>query len=161
MGGSVLEGFPHDSRRAPTPRHGHAAGPVRSTDAQPASPAPEPPPAPCLGDLDGDNDVDLSDLAALLTNYGWTSGMTNAEGDLDCDGDVELADLWRLLNAYGTTCEQTGKRFREPLHVARPRAFGTIHLLHTHTHARDQMGAGLSEEKRPEGTRACNRGCTR
>jgi hypothetical protein len=62
-------------------------------------------PQPCLGDLDNDRDVDLGDLAALLSHYGSTSGMTQAEGDLDCDGDVELADLAALLSVYGTTCE--------------------------------------------------------
>jgi hypothetical protein len=61
-------------------------------------------PQPCFGDLDNDRDVDLADLSTLLTNYGSTSGMTNAEGDLDCDGDVDLSDLQALLSVYGTTC---------------------------------------------------------
>jgi len=58
----------------------------------------------CPGDLDGDNDVDLSDLAQLLGNYGMTSGATYEDGDLDGDGDVDLADLAALLGVYGTTC---------------------------------------------------------
>ena len=58
----------------------------------------------CLGDLDGDNDIDLSDLAALLSNYGMTGGATNEDGDLDEDGDVDLSDLASLLSVYGTTC---------------------------------------------------------
>ncbi len=58
-----------------------------------------------LGDLDGDNDVDLADLAQLLGNYGMTSGAAYEDGDLDGDGDVDLADLAALLAVYGTTCE--------------------------------------------------------
>jgi hypothetical protein len=60
--------------------------------------------ADCPGDLDGDNDVDLADLAQLLGNYGMTSGASYEDGDLDGDGDVDLADLAGLLGVYGTTC---------------------------------------------------------
>lgn len=61
---------------------------------------------PCFlhGDLDGDSDVDLADLAQLLSNYGITSGAVYEDGDLDGDGDVDLADLAALLAVYGTTC---------------------------------------------------------
>ena len=58
----------------------------------------------CLGDLDGDNDVDLADLATLLAHYGTTSGATYADGDLDEDGDVDLSDLALLLSLYGQPC---------------------------------------------------------
>lgn len=58
-----------------------------------------------LGDLDHDDDVDLADLAALLANYGATSGMTYEQGDLDGDGDVDLADLATFLPLFGGTCE--------------------------------------------------------
>jgi hypothetical protein len=58
----------------------------------------------CFGDLDGDGQVGLSDLATLLSNYGTTSGMTYEDGDLDGDEDVDLADLAALLAVYGTTC---------------------------------------------------------
>jgi hypothetical protein len=59
----------------------------------------------CLGDLDGDWDIDLSDLAQLLSNYGTTGGAAYEDGDIDGDGDVDLADLAALLSAYGTTCD--------------------------------------------------------
>ena len=53
------------------------------------------------GDLDGDGDVDLSDLGALLANYGMTQGATYEQGDIDGDGDVDLSDLSALLANYG------------------------------------------------------------
>jgi hypothetical protein len=53
------------------------------------------------GDLDFDEDVDLADLAQLLSNYGTTSGAAYEDGDLDCDGDVDLSDLAALLAVYG------------------------------------------------------------
>lgn len=54
------------------------------------------------GDVDGDCDVDLADLSALLTEYGcigWDCG-----GDIDDDGDTDLADLSALLTEFGTGC---------------------------------------------------------
>jgi hypothetical protein len=58
----------------------------------------------CFGDLDDDGEIGLSDLAALLANYGQASGMAYEDGDLDDDGDVDLADLAALLAVYGTDC---------------------------------------------------------
>lgn len=57
------------------------------------------------GDLDGDCDVDLADLAQLLANYGVTSGAVYEDGDLDLDGDVDLADLAALLAVFGASCK--------------------------------------------------------
>ncbi|MFQ5805656.1 MAG: FG-GAP repeat domain-containing protein [Phycisphaerae bacterium] len=62
------------------------------------------PPPECLGDLDGDGDVALADLAQLLSNYGTTGGASYEDGDLDGDGDVDLADLAALLANYGLVC---------------------------------------------------------
>jgi hypothetical protein len=59
----------------------------------------------CWGDLDGDWDIDLSDLAILLSKYGMTEGAVYADGDLDADGNVDLTDLAALLAVYGTTCD--------------------------------------------------------
>lgn len=59
---------------------------------------------PCVGDLNGDRKVDLSDLATLLGNYGKTGNATPADGDLDGDQDVDLGDLANLLSHYGDTC---------------------------------------------------------
>ncbi len=58
----------------------------------------------CPGDLDGDGDVDVADLAILLANFGSMANVTAAEGDLDHDGDVDIADLSLMLTLFGTTC---------------------------------------------------------
>ena len=67
--------------------------------------APLPARAECPGDLDGDYDIDLADLAQLLGHYGTNEGAVYEDGDLDGDGDVDLSDLAQLLSVYGTTCE--------------------------------------------------------
>jgi FG-GAP repeat len=55
--------------------------------------------APCPGDLDGDNDVDQSDLGLLLASY-----LVDDGGDLDGDGDTDQSDLGVLLANYGLQC---------------------------------------------------------
>jgi uncharacterized membrane protein len=61
-------------------------------------------PEPGPGDLNGDGDCDLADLARLLTNFGTPDGATPEKGDIDGDGDVDLADLTLLLAAFGVGC---------------------------------------------------------
>ncbi len=58
----------------------------------------------CPGDIDGDNDVDLSDLGVVLSNFGLTSGGTLETGDLDNDGDVDLSDLGVVLANFALDC---------------------------------------------------------
>jgi hypothetical protein len=55
------------------------------------------------GDVDGDADVDLADLAILLTAYGTSYGDPGYDGtaDIDVDADVDLEDLAALLADYG------------------------------------------------------------
>lgn len=60
----------------------------------------EGPPGGCPGDVDGDGDVDLQDLATLLANFGGAGPL----GDLDGDGDVDLQDLATLLANFGQPC---------------------------------------------------------
>jgi len=57
----------------------------------------------CVGDIDGDDDTDLSDLAALLGSYNKSPGDPGWEpnADFDGDGDVDLGDLAHLLGDYG------------------------------------------------------------
>jgi probable HAF family extracellular repeat protein len=59
----------------------------------------------CPADINGDLQVDLSDLTILLSNYGTTSGATLEDGDVEGnDGDVDLNDLTVLLANFGATC---------------------------------------------------------
>ncbi len=58
----------------------------------------EVPVGPC-GDLDGDGDVDLNDLAALLADFGCAGGACT--GDADGDGDTDLSDLAIVLANFG------------------------------------------------------------
>lgn len=53
------------------------------------------------GDADQDGDIDLTDLATLLTNFGATAGRTWAQGDFDGNGGVNLTDLATLLTNFG------------------------------------------------------------
>ncbi len=59
---------------------------------------------PCPGDVDGDRDVDLSDLGTTLSDFGCNAGPGNCPGDTDGDGDTDLSDLGSLLSAYGLPC---------------------------------------------------------
>ncbi len=56
----------------------------------------------CPGDADGDGDVDISDLGAVLAQFG-TSGV-GLVGDLDGDGDVDISDLGLVLANFGGAC---------------------------------------------------------
>lgn len=59
---------------------------------------------PCPADLDGDGDIDIGDLAILLSNFGTPGGASADDGDLDGDGDVDITDLAGLLSVFGTSC---------------------------------------------------------
>jgi hypothetical protein len=58
----------------------------------------------CPGDLNGNGQRDLADLATLLAHYGMTTDMVYEDGDIDADGDVDLDDLAELLAFYGVPC---------------------------------------------------------
>jgi hypothetical protein len=58
----------------------------------------------CAGDVNGDHDVDVDDLTALLNGFGTLSGAMREDGDLDADGDVDISDLTELLSHYGRAC---------------------------------------------------------
>lgn len=57
---------------------------------------------PCLGDLNFDGHIDLTDLSVLLSNFGAPG--TFESGDLNRDGTVDLSDLSMLLSVFGADC---------------------------------------------------------
>ncbi|RMF83042.1 MAG: hypothetical protein D6744_05430, partial [Planctomycetota bacterium] len=61
------------------------------------------PPRTILGDLDEDCDVDLTDLAVLLSNFEKVNPLPS-EGDIDRDNDVDLTDLAILLSMFDSVC---------------------------------------------------------
>ncbi|MFN0137141.1 MAG: DNRLRE domain-containing protein [Phycisphaerae bacterium] len=60
------------------------------------------PPAPCVGDLNNDGSIGLTDLSILLANFGATGGA--AQGDINNDGQITLSDLAALLAVFGNDC---------------------------------------------------------
>ena len=58
----------------------------------------------CPADINNDGQINLTDLAQLLSNFGIGSGATRAMGDIDGDGDVDLTDLSTMLTVFGTAC---------------------------------------------------------
>lgn len=57
----------------------------------------------CPGDVNGDNEVDVTDLGTLLGNFGMTEAELS-DGDLNGDGEVNVTDLGILLGNFGASC---------------------------------------------------------
>ncbi len=75
------------------------AEPADPLDVQSPATLFEPPEGFCLGDLDCDGGVFLSDLAILIGAYG-----NDGYGDLDGDGDTDLNDLSLMLANWANIC---------------------------------------------------------
>jgi len=58
-------------------------------------------PEPCVGDLDGDNDTDETDLGILLADWGCDDPVNGCAGDLNGDDRTDQADLGILLADWG------------------------------------------------------------
>jgi hypothetical protein len=61
-----------------------------------------PPPEPCVGDTNGDNIVNFSDLNAVLAQFGQSGPGLSA--DLNNDGIVNFDDLNTILSNFGDSC---------------------------------------------------------
>ena len=59
---------------------------------------------PCVGDLDDNEIIDVTDLAILLSNFGSGTLYPFLDGDVDGDGIVTLGDLSLLLSQFGANC---------------------------------------------------------
>lgn len=61
---------------------------------------------PCPGDVDGDSDIDLTDLSLLLSAYGFGTGdpAYNPAADFNHNGVIDLPDLSILLANFGGNC---------------------------------------------------------
>ncbi|MBI5866664.1 MAG: hypothetical protein HZB38_19535 [Planctomycetes bacterium] len=59
---------------------------------------------PCTGDIDQSGQVDVADLALLLSEFGSGQAYPYVDGDLDGDRFVMLNDLALLLSAFGDSC---------------------------------------------------------
>ncbi|MCA9245196.1 MAG: alpha amylase C-terminal domain-containing protein [Phycisphaerales bacterium] len=59
-------------------------------------------PGRCTGDFNGDDIVNLGDLALILSQFGETGPAIAA--DMDADNDVDLGDLGAFLAVFGESC---------------------------------------------------------
>ena len=57
----------------------------------------------CIGDMNGDDVINISDLTALLGDYGCSQDCT---ADLNFDGAVTVDDISIFLSVFGQTCSQ-------------------------------------------------------
>jgi len=62
---------------------------------------------PCVGDVDGDGQVAIDDLALELAAFGSCSEMSTYQplGDFDGNGCNDMADLAQLLSRFGERCD--------------------------------------------------------
>lgn len=60
----------------------------------------------CLADINGDRVVDISDLSAFLSLFGYSypEPAFNPAGDLNADNTVDVSDLSALLSEFGSAC---------------------------------------------------------
>ncbi|MEW6754821.1 MAG: choice-of-anchor D domain-containing protein, partial [Candidatus Latescibacterota bacterium] len=60
--------------------------------------------APCVGDLDGNGEVDFTDFFLFADAFGRPPTGSYAAGDLDGDGAIDFSDFFVFADAFGRTC---------------------------------------------------------
>ena len=60
---------------------------------------------PCPGDTNADNQVNFSDLNAVLSSFGAQASPAELEGDVNLDGAVDFGDLNAVLSSFGVSCD--------------------------------------------------------
>ncbi len=60
----------------------------------------------CLGDFDGDGDIDILDVQRIAYRWNTRSGdaLYEPQYDLDQDGDIDILDVQRVAYRWGTQC---------------------------------------------------------
>ena len=58
----------------------------------------------CLGDANGDNMVNFTDLSLVISNIGLTGTPGSVSGDVNGDGVVDFSDVSLVLANFGRTC---------------------------------------------------------
>jgi hypothetical protein len=62
-------------------------------------------PCACVGDLNGDGQIELADLSLFLSSFGSSApNIPTPCADVDGNGVVELSDLTQFLSAFGSSC---------------------------------------------------------
>jgi PKD repeat protein len=76
----------------------------------------------CLGDFDGDGDVDILDVQRIA--YRWNSHRGDAlyepAYDLDSDGDIDILDVQQVAYRWGTRCGQAAGLEARPTQIQTP-----------------------------------------
>jgi hypothetical protein len=60
---------------------------------------------PCFTDIDPNGEINVQDVANLLSNFAEPDPKSYFDGDFDCDQDVDINDLMIMLARFGTKCE--------------------------------------------------------
>lgn len=59
---------------------------------------------PCPGDADGNGEVNFTDVALVLGNFGVSYIPGTGLGDADGTGTVNFADISSILSSFGSVC---------------------------------------------------------
>ncbi len=99
-----LTAGPEDGHRAPWNDAGELAAKLTFDDGSQAVVVFTTPQG-CIGDMNGDFEVDFMDLNILLDNWATFGEPGTIPGDIDADGAVDFSDLTEFLEHWGDVCQ--------------------------------------------------------